>query len=272
VVTLAIFGQWAQFPSERAFYRYAQRHLRLAFPTLPDRTQYNRLLRQAHDLLVRVGQWLAQQVVGPGCAYEVLDGFGVATRSVHRHGSGWLYGQANVGRCSRLGWYHGLHVLTVVSPQGLVTGYGTAPAATSEQVGAETLLAARRLQPARLPEAGQPRAAGTYLADPGFEGHRWQPHWRQDYGAMVLTPPKWHQPCPVVWPPALRHVFSGWRQIVETAHDKLLNHFRLAHERPHAMSGFRARLAAMVALHNFCGWFNRQLGRPLLAFADLIAW
>ncbi len=28
VVTLAIFGQWAQFPSERAFYRYALSHLR----------------------------------------------------------------------------------------------------------------------------------------------------------------------------------------------------------------------------------------------------
>ncbi len=26
VVTLAVFGQWAQFPSERAFYRYVVHH------------------------------------------------------------------------------------------------------------------------------------------------------------------------------------------------------------------------------------------------------
>jgi hypothetical protein len=46
VVTLGLFGQWACFPSERAFYRYAQHHLRAAFPTLPHRTQFNRLLRR----------------------------------------------------------------------------------------------------------------------------------------------------------------------------------------------------------------------------------
>jgi hypothetical protein len=37
VISLSFFGQWACFPSERAFYRYAQRHLRTASPTLPQR-------------------------------------------------------------------------------------------------------------------------------------------------------------------------------------------------------------------------------------------
>jgi hypothetical protein len=31
-------------------------------------------------------------------------------------------------------------------------------------------------------------------------------------------------------------------------------------------------LAAKMALHNFCIWLNAQLGRPRLAFADLVAW
>lgn len=46
VLTLALRGQWQCFESERAFYRYAQRHWRGAFPSLPDRTQFNRLVRQ----------------------------------------------------------------------------------------------------------------------------------------------------------------------------------------------------------------------------------
>src|ERR671927_522596 len=37
VLTLAIFGQWQGFGSERGFYRYARHHLRAAFPTLPAR-------------------------------------------------------------------------------------------------------------------------------------------------------------------------------------------------------------------------------------------
>jgi hypothetical protein len=43
VVTLALFAQWARFASERDFYRFATSRLRDAFPTLPDRSQFNRL-------------------------------------------------------------------------------------------------------------------------------------------------------------------------------------------------------------------------------------
>ncbi len=66
---------------------------------------------------------------------------------------------------------------------------------------------------------------------------------------------------------------AGIRQIVETVYDKLLNTFGGLHrERPHELSGVRARLAARVALHNFCIWLNEHLGRPRLAFADLLGW
>jgi hypothetical protein len=34
----------------------------------------------------------------------------------------------------------------------------------------------------------------------------------------------------------------------------------------------RARLAAKVTLHNFCIALNVHLGRPRLAFADLVDW
>ncbi len=42
------------------------------------------------------------------------------------------------------------------------------------------------------------------------------------------------------------------RQIVEGVYDKLFNAFGLHRERPHELTGLRARLATRVALHNFC--------------------
>jgi hypothetical protein len=60
--------------------------------------------------------------------------------------------------------------------------------------------------------------------------------------------------------------------MVETVYDKLYHTFRLDRERPHERSGFQARLAAKIALHNFCIWLHAQLGRPRLAFADLVDW
>jgi hypothetical protein len=51
VITLALFARWGRFSSERDFYRYAEARLRDAFPTLPERSQFNRLVRSHVDLL-----------------------------------------------------------------------------------------------------------------------------------------------------------------------------------------------------------------------------
>jgi len=84
VVTLALFGQWAYFQSERAFYRYAQRHLRTAFPHLPARTQFNRLQRQHRDAIVAFALHLAHGLFSPDDAYEALDSAAVPTRDAKR--------------------------------------------------------------------------------------------------------------------------------------------------------------------------------------------
>jgi hypothetical protein len=90
------------------------------------------------------------------------------------------------------------------------------------------------------------------------------------YGALVITQPE--QRRPHRWPKRLRRWLASWREIVETVQDRLLEVFRLEHERPHVLPGVQARLAAKVGLHNFCCWLNHQMGRPLLAVADLIDW
>jgi hypothetical protein len=60
--------------------------------------------------------------------------------------------------------------------------------------------------------------------------------------------------------------------MVETVYEKRWHTFRLDRERPHDLGGFQARLAAKMALHNFCIWLHAPLGRPWLAFADLVNW
>ena len=60
VITLAIFARWSRFSSERDFYRYATAHLRGAFPTLPDRSQLNRLVRACTELIEEMALHLAE--------------------------------------------------------------------------------------------------------------------------------------------------------------------------------------------------------------------
>ena len=270
VIALALFGQWAQFQSERAFYRYAQQHLRAAFPDLPDRGQFNRLVRTHREAMTAFGLHLAHVMQAQNCAYEVLDSTGVQTRDAKRRGTGWLAGQADIGWSTRLGWYEGFHLLLSVNPAGVITGFGFGSASTHDQSLASTFFAARAELSSPLRSCGLP-AQGSSVADKGFAGDQPKQQWQMQSSASVVTPP--HQSSKRSrWPKALRRWFAGLRQMIETVNDKLLNTFRLARERAHDLTGFQARLAAKVALHNFCIWLNLHLGRAPLAFADLLDW
>ncbi|MDP6369600.1 MAG: IS982 family transposase, partial [Planctomycetota bacterium] len=240
VVALALFGQWARFASEGAFYRYADQHLRAAFPTLPHRAQLNRLLRTHHDAIVAFGLDMGAQTAAGRGVYEALDTLGVPTRNLKRRGRGWLVGQVDIGWSNRLGWYEGFHLLC------------RPPTAHAPLA---------RCGPART----RPLCGGS-----GLRGHEQSTAVAPLCPGADHLPPKRNSRQP--WSKRLRRWLAGLRQIVETVNDKLLYTFRLSRERPHDVTGFQARLAAMVGLHNFCIWLNEHLGRPRLAFAELLDW
>jgi hypothetical protein len=274
VVTLVLFAQWGTFRSERAFYRYAQHHLREAFPTLPTRAQFNRLSRAEEPLIRHFFTTLAAELTSSSTPpYEIVDATAVPTRNVRRHGLGWLTGEADVGKSRRLGWYQGFSLLTVVTPEGVLTGFGFAPASTKEALLADTFLTARH-DPAALREraalAVGPTRPDYYIADGGFESSERQQRWWTAYETALIAPPR--RTARASWPKPLRRWLATLRQLIETVHDKLHDVFRLSVDRPHALRGARTRIAAMAALHNFCIWLNRQLGRPDLAFVDLVDW
>jgi len=269
MVTLALCGQWQGFGSERGFYPYTRRHLRAAFPTLPSREQFNRQVRQQSEALVACFLHLVQVLAAQRCPYEALDSSSIPTRDAKRRGAGWLPGLADMGWSNRLGWYEGFHLLLAVNPVGMITGFGCGPARTKDHPLAETFCALRRHPHPGLASVGAP-ACGPYVVDKGFEEHATQQTWWRAYGAQVISPPKRKSRAP--WPKQLWRWLAGVRQIVETVSEKLWHTFRLDRERPHDLSGFQTRVAANLALHNFCMWFNGQLGRPLLAFTDLVDW
>lgn len=262
VVTLALFAQWAWFTGERDFYRYASRHLRGAFPHLPTRPQFNRAARRQQVALTAFCLFLAARLTGRDDLYEALDSTALPTRNPRRRGRGWLPGQADIGWSNRLGWFEGLRLLLAVTPGGVITGFGTAPASTKDQPLASTFFALRQQPAPRLPSVG--RATGRpYVADKGFAGRHQRSHWEQADGATVIAPSLRHsreQPHP--WPKEWRRWLAGLRQIVETVIARLQGCFRLEAERPHGLAGLLTRLAAKMALHNFCLWLNGSRGVP----------
>ena len=271
VITLAIFARWSRSSSERDFYRYAQSRLRGAFPNLPDRSQFNRLMRSYVGLIEEVALHLVLMLDARGTSpYEALDTSAMPVRDAKRRGEGWLVGYADIGWSNSLGWYEGFRLLVAVNPAGAITGFGFACASTKDQPLAESFFALRARPDPRLVSVG-PSASGPYVVDKGFEGEDNHRRWLDRYGARIICPPK-RNGRKRNWSKRLRRWVASIRQIIETVYERLHNAFGLRRERPHDISGLRARLAARVALHDFCMWLNEQLGRPRLAFADLLGW
>jgi Transposase DDE domain len=270
VITLAIFARWSRFASERDFYRYAETNLRGAFPTLPERSQFNRCVRSSCTELIEAFVLHLVSLLGARKhPHQALDSSAMPVRDAKRRGHGWLAGYADIGWSNSLGWYEGFRLLAAVDPTGVITGFCFGAASTADQRMAETFFAVRARPNPRLGSVGS-ISVGPYVADKGFEGVENHRRWLENYEAQVIHPPKRNSRKP--WSKRLRRWIAGIRQIVESVYDKLFNAFGLWRERPHELSGLRARLAARVALHNFCIWLNDQLGRPRLAFADLLGW
>jgi hypothetical protein len=269
VLTLAIASQWARFGSERDFWRYAEARLRPLFPRLPSRPQFNRQVRRHQPALTALALWLAEQLEAATAPYEVLDGTAVPTRNAKRRGRGWLAGIADIGKCLRRGWIEGLRLLVCTTPVGAVTGWGVGPASTNDRALAETLFAQRASPVPTLASAGA-AATGVYVADSGFAGVACETRWVAEAHAQVVAPPQTGSGR--AWSPAERRQSAGRRQIVETVIGRLEAPFRLERERPRALEGFLARLAAKMALHNVCLWLNRQHGQPLLLVVELFGW
>src|SRR5436305_8280068 len=130
------------------------------------------------------------------CLYEALDSSGIPTRDAKRRGTGWLAGQADIGWSNRIGWYEGFHLLTSITPIGVITGFGFAAASCNDHPLAETFFAVRQRPSPRLSNVGAP-AKGVYVADKGFAGEQLHRRWQALYGAEVVTVP--HQRSKEKW-------------------------------------------------------------------------
>jgi hypothetical protein len=262
VLTLMLLAQGHPRRSERAFVRYAARHWRGYFPRLLSQSAFNRRARDRGGVLGPLGAALARRgepLVGPG-AYEVLDGVPVPLLRRCRGERQRLFGdEAGLGCGGRdREWYYGVPWRASVSPAGVLTGWLGGPANTEERWVADAFFRWRRAPTAPGPTVAQLEpvrgrnhhpggwvgppgplapylavgapAAGPYLADVGFAGARWGRHWRQHYGAAVLTKAT-YRALPGADRYRAAHRLSRLRQVAETAFQWLTETFGLKYPR-----------------------------------------
>jgi hypothetical protein len=256
VLTLAILAQWPRFRSERDFWRFASFYLRSYFPALCSQSQLNRRIRALQDELRALQQDLARGLCETSAVYRVMDTTLIpAIVRVRASRKGLFAGQASFGRsASKTEWVYGFKVALVVDPEGIITAFGLAPAASDERPIGEALVGSDQ--------------HGAYLADKGFAGVEWERLWMELYGALVAATPKDNSRR--AWSKADRRWASGKRQIIEGVIYQLKDFFSLERHRAKTLQGLLARLAAKVAAYTCAQRINDSLGRPLRHLVDLL--
>jgi len=257
VLTLAILSQWSRFRSERDFWRFADTHLRQYFPKLLSQGQLNRRIRALEPQLKALQRDLAETLLEKSCAiYHVLDTTLIpAMVRVRACRKGLFAGQAAFGRCvSKTEWVYGFKVALSVTPEGVITAFGLAPANCDDRPIGEFLVASD--------------GHGSYLADKGFSSIEWERYWLEQYGALVAATPQ--ESARRAWPEKARRWAAGRRQLIEGVIDQLKDLFALERHRAKTIRGLLTRLAAKVAAYTAGQVLNAGLGRPLRHLADLL--
>lgn len=295
VLTLAILAQWQPHRSEREFLREQVPKWRGYFPRMLSQSQLNRRMRDVAGVLSAlapaIGILVSEQV--KGLVYEVLDGVPVPLMRRcrgDRHRCFANEAAIGVGGSDR-DYYYGVKLLSVVNNLGVITGFVFGPANSEERWLAEALLRWRsfpnalppalsdleevlpRWRPSRgarrgptgpiTPATGVGQAtAPLYLADLGFAGQHWQPHWFLDYGAPILTQDTF---AGLPNQAQLQRQLHGLRQVVEDINNLLTASLGLAFPRARTPWGLLMRLSAKVAACNFTLLFNYRCQRPPFA-------
>ena len=169
--------QWPRFRSERDFWHFAQAHLRPYFPSLCSQSQLNRRIRALEPELRLLQLAFAEVLTVPSAVFRVMDTTLVpAIVRVRASRKGLFCGQVFFGRsASKTEWVYGFKVALVADPDGVITTFSLAPAASDERPKVDALVASDRY--------------GAYLADKGFTGVEWERLWMEQYGALVAATP-----------------------------------------------------------------------------------
>lgn len=256
-LTLAMLAQWPRFRSERDFWRYADAHLRPYFPDLLSHGQLNRGIRALEPELRALQSDLASSLADGSEVYRILDTTLIpAIVRVRACRKGLFAGQASFGRnASKTEWVYGFKVALSVSPGGVVTAFGLAPANCDERPTGEFLVSSD--------------GHDAFLADKGFSSEEWERRWLETHAALVAATPQ--KSAKRGWPEADRKWAAGKRQIIEGVIWQLKDLFGLERHRAKTLGGLLTRLAAKVAAYTCGQLLNAGLGRPLRHLASLLA-
>ena len=253
LLTLAVMSALMGFTSERPWLRYANGHLAGMFPALIGQSGYNKRIRKASWLFIRVIRMLAMDTALWSDDVWVVDSTpvecGRSRETVRRSDvAGW----AEYGYCashSRFFWGLRLHLVCTLS--GLPVLFAIAGAKADER---QTLLG--------MLEAGRDVAAAhpgqILIGDENYFGEDFEAELTARHLALLRPVRKGEAPR------AGQNLFKPLRQVIESVNQTLKGQLDLERHGGRTGEGILARILARILALTAAIWHNDKTGQPVM--------
>ena len=255
MLTLAVMQAVLGYPSEAHWLRYAHKHLRSMFPTLPLQPGYNKRLRKlAHTMVWLIGQLARQTSVATDDVWVVDSTPVECARSRESVKRSDLAGWAEYGYCashSRFFW--GLRLHLVCTLHGLPIAWALTGAKADEREVLTALLASNEdLHPS------QRTAIQILIADKNYYGRAFEAELHDAGIDLLRKARKGEKPRPGA------EFFKPLRQSVESVFDTFKGQLHLEHHHGKTITGVCTRVAQRVLALTAAIWHNDRIGAPTL--------
>jgi IS5 family transposase len=250
LVSMVLIGEAKGWDQETALLSEWQQHRDL-FPHQPSRTRFNRRRRQLQGAINEVRRLvltLLDLALDRQC---VIDSLPIPVIPFHlvpgANRADWQAYEARFGRVpSKKMTIFGYKLYLLVTLSGVILDFVLAPANAGElQAGVELLAEHTDL---------------ATLGDKAFISQAGATRLREDNRVQLLTIPRRNAQQQL--PPAVRRLFNGARQVVETVNSQLTEQFRIEVNHAQSFWGLTARLHTKLTAHTLCLYLNRCLAMP----------
>jgi hypothetical protein len=253
LLTLAVMSALLGFTSERRWLRYADAHLAGMFPRVIGQSGWNKRLRKALFLFIRVIRMLAMDTSLWSDDVWVVDSTPVEcgrSRETARRSdaAGW----AEYGYCaSHSRYFWGLRLHLVCTLTGLPVMFALAGAKADER---ETLLG--------MLEAGADVVAAhpgqTLIGDKNYFGRAFEADLTERQIGLLRPVRKGEAPR------AGQHLLKPLRQVIESVNWTLKGQLDLERHGGKTPQGIAARVLARVLALTAAIWHNDKTGQPVM--------
>lgn len=260
IITVAIYQELVGDPREDHFYRLQCDILRSYFPTLPERSRYNRRKRALTwiILLVRMG---ISHTLGVGQIRSgSIDSAPVPVTSYKRDKSPAWATIAAYGRCAAKAMqYYGCKLTTLVGGSGVIMDFVLSPANHYDN----------QVVPEFIAQYAHLAVLETMIGDKAYNDQLLQADLLQEFGVTLKAPKKDNQVVKDNDPFVSSKLDMVRRLMVELVNSQLQEQLHLSKHYAKSVSGLFARLAAKLTAHTMGMLLNHMLGRKPLALAGL---